>query len=134
MLRLELLHLCDSLFPIGGFAYSDGLEAAAHLTVPPSSTRRSAKAFPRSLAKREGIAGTSPAIEVLEAWIDTLLDDMFACAEGPVVWRAWLAFANNDWGAIEELDEEILALRPAASVRRSSRAMGSRLLTTWQSL
>jgi urease accessory protein len=27
-LKLELLHLCDSLFPIGAFAYSDGLEAA----------------------------------------------------------------------------------------------------------
>ena len=25
---LALLHLCDSLFPIGGFGYSDGLEAA----------------------------------------------------------------------------------------------------------
>ena len=26
---LALLHLCDSLFPIGSFAYSDGLESAA---------------------------------------------------------------------------------------------------------
>ena len=26
---LSLLHLCDSLFPIGSFAYSDGLESAA---------------------------------------------------------------------------------------------------------
>src|SRR6185503_8361644 len=25
---LALLHLCDSLFPLGGFAHSDGLEAA----------------------------------------------------------------------------------------------------------
>src|SRR5207253_6690271 len=25
-LIVKLLHLCDSLFPIGGFAYSDGLE------------------------------------------------------------------------------------------------------------
>src|SRR6202007_1073357 len=25
---LALLHLCDSLFPIGAFGYSDGLEAA----------------------------------------------------------------------------------------------------------
>jgi urease accessory protein UreF len=153
MLRLELLHLCDSLFPIGGFAYSDGLEAAAHLTSPPSSRRRSAEPFPSSLAKRastdppkpsatagaphaqgEGVGGTSPAIDTLEAWIDALLEDTFASAEGPVVWHAWLAFDESDWRAIEELDEEILALRPAAGVRRSSRAMGLRLLTTWQSL
>src|SRR5262249_60943738 len=25
---VALLHICDSLFPIGGFGYSDGLEAA----------------------------------------------------------------------------------------------------------
>ena len=27
---LALLHLCDSLFPIGGFAHSDGLESAVN--------------------------------------------------------------------------------------------------------
>ncbi len=27
---LALLHLCDSLFPIGAFAYSDGLESAVN--------------------------------------------------------------------------------------------------------
>jgi len=25
---LQLLHLCDSLFPLGAFAHSDGLETA----------------------------------------------------------------------------------------------------------
>ena len=28
MTLLSLLHLCDSLFPIGSFGYSDGLESA----------------------------------------------------------------------------------------------------------
>ena len=30
---LALLHLCDSLFPLGGFGYSDGLEAAVEIYV-----------------------------------------------------------------------------------------------------
>jgi len=34
---LCLLHLCDSLFPIGSFAYSDGLESAAASVGKPST-------------------------------------------------------------------------------------------------
>ena len=37
-MNLELLHLCDSLFPIGAFAYSDGLEAAAAVRPKPDTT------------------------------------------------------------------------------------------------
>jgi urease accessory protein len=33
-----------------------------------------------------------------------------------------------------QLDEELTALRPSSSARRSSRAMGQRLLTTWQAM
>ena len=33
-----------------------------------------------------------------------------------------------------QFDEELTALRPSSSARRSSRAMGRRLLTTWQAL
>jgi urease accessory protein len=107
MLKLELLHLCDSLFPIGSFAYSDGLEAAAHRS-----------------------AGTN----CLRDWIDVVLDETIGRLEGPAVWRAWLGFVDRDWDALIALDEEMTALRPAASARRSSRAMGLRLLTTWQAL
>jgi len=104
MPKLELFHLCDSLFPIGSFAYSDGLEAAA-------------------------TTGTD-----LHEWIDVVLDENIGRLEGPVVWRAWLAFRERDWDALVRLDQEMTALRPAASARRSSRAMGLRLLTTWQAL
>ncbi|PYR17888.1 MAG: hypothetical protein DMF94_22075 [Acidobacteria bacterium] len=38
------------------------------------------------------------------------------------------------WAAIAALDEELHALRPSSGARRSSRAMGLRLLTTWQTL
>jgi urease accessory protein len=111
---LALLHLCDSLFPIGGFAYSDGLETATTLL------REHAPA----IADAEGLRG----------WIDVCLDESFARMEGPAVWQAWPAFRDADWNTLVTLDEELTALRPSSSGRRSSRAMGRRLLTTWQTL
>jgi urease accessory protein len=54
--------------------------------------------------------------------------------EGPAVWQAWPAFRAGDWDTLAALDEELTALRPSASARRSSRAMGLRLLTTWHAL
>jgi urease accessory protein len=108
-LRLELLHLCDSLFPIGGFAYSDGLESATS-------------------------AGTISDSVGLQAWLEAVLDDTIGRLEGPAVWHAWRAVADGDVAAMIQLDEELTALRPSSSARRSSRAMGQRLLTTWQAL
>ena len=102
---LRLLHLCDSLFPLGGFAYSDGLEAA-------------------DVENADGLRG----------WLDVCLDETIGLMEGPGVWRAWPAFRDADWDTLAVLDEELTALRPSASARRSSRAMGLRLLTTWHAL
>jgi urease accessory protein len=108
---LRLLHLCDSLFPLGGFAYSDGLEAAT-------------TAVDRTIVDAEGLRG----------WLDVCLDEAIGRLEGPGLWQAWLAFREADWAALASLDEELTALRPSSSVRRSSRAMGRRLLTTWHAL
>jgi urease accessory protein len=108
-LNLELLHLCDSLFPIGGFAYSDGLERATS-------------------------DGTIADSAGLQAWLQAVLDDTIGRLEGPAVWHAWRAVAEGDVAAMIRLDEELTALRPSSSARRSSRAMGQRLLTTWQVL
>src|SRR5207247_6172774 len=49
-------------------------------------------------------------------------------------WRAWQACHDREWDALAAVDEEVIALKPAATARRSSRAMGVRLLTTWQAL
>jgi len=109
MAGLALLHLCDSAFPLGSFAYSDGLEAAA----------------------TDGrVASTND----LRAWIDACLDESIGRMEGPAVWQAWAAVADGDWRALELLDDELTALRPSSGARRSTRAMGARLLTTWQAL
>jgi urease accessory protein len=106
---LALLHLCDSLFPIGGFGYSDGLEAAtaARLVETPDD---------------------------LQAWLDVCLDEGVGRMDGPAALRAWSGFARQDWQALCELDDEITAMRPASATRRSNRAMGLRLVTTWSAL
>jgi len=106
---LLLLHLCDSLFPIGGFGYSDGLEAAT-------------------------AAGLVQTPADLRAWLDVCLDEAVGRMDGPAAVHAWFAFDRQDWEALYQLDEEITALRPSAATRRSSRAMGLRLVTTWSSL
>ncbi len=106
---LALLHLCDTLFPIGGFGYSDGLEAAT-------------------------AAGLVKTPADLQAWLDVCLDEVVGRTDGPAVLRTWSAFGRRDWAAICALDEEITAMRPAAATRRSSRAMGRRLVTTWSAL
>jgi urease accessory protein len=106
---LALLHLCDSLFPIGGFGYSDGLEAAT-------------------------AAGLVQTPGDLQGWLDVFLDDVVGRADGPALLRASTAFEREDWETVCELDREITAMRPSSATRRSSRAMGLRLVTTWSAL
>src|SRR5262249_55069556 len=106
---LALLHLCDSLFPIGGFGYSDGLEAAtaAGLVATPAD---------------------------LQGWLDGCLDEGVGQMDGPAAPRAWSAVGRQDWQALCRLDDESTARRPRAAPRRSNRAMGLRLVTTWSAL
>ena len=104
---VDLLHLCDSLFPIGAFAHSDGLEAA--------------------VAERR-VAGASG----LRQWLDATLHEALADVEAPVVLGAWRAFAARRWSALRQIDAEMHTLRPSSTGRQASRAMGTRLLLTWR--
>jgi urease accessory protein len=106
---LALLHLCDSLFPIGAFAHSDGLESATG-------------------------DGRIASAHDLSGWLDVCLDESIGRLEGPAVWHAWRAARDGDAAALAELEEELTAMRPASAARQSSRAMGRRLLTTWRTL
>ena len=108
-MHTRLLHLCDSLFPIGGFAFSDGLEAAAA----------------RHLIRDAG---------ELSAWLDTVLDESLGRCEGPAVALAWRAFDAGRWDRLAILDQEVIALRAASAVRASTAAAGARLLKTWHAL
>jgi urease accessory protein len=110
---LQLLHLCDTLFPLGAFAHSEGLEGAV---------------------AAEGAAQDDSAPDRLQRWLDVLVDESFGRADGPTVWRAWRAFDADDYGTLATIDEEIIALRPAASARGATRAMGLRLVRLWHTL
>jgi urease accessory protein len=115
--RLAILHLCDSLFPLGAFAYSDGLEAAVALTAPFEPAR-----------------GPDAAIAFLLGWLDATIEESIGRTDGPAIWAAWRAVHEDDWPTIAALGEEVTALRPSLAARRSSRALGLRLLTTWSAL
>jgi urease accessory protein len=106
---VALLHLCDSLFPIGAFGYSDGLEAATAT----------------GLIRTPGD---------LRSWLDVCLDETIGRADGPTVLQAWTAFSRRDWSTLGALDDEVTALKPSSGARQSSRAMGWRLVTTWHAL
>jgi urease accessory protein UreF len=151
-MNLKLLHLCDSLFPLGGFAYSDGLEWEVSVRLKPDDPRVRLKpnttygqgrgsAGPRSVDDKDsrsaGLSGPrsdGDSVAVLCAWLDLCLDEALGRAEGPAVWRAWRAFHEDDMSTMAAIDEEVVAIRPAGATRRAARAMGLRLLTTWQAL
>jgi urease accessory protein len=103
---LALLHLCDSLFPIGGYAHSDGLEAAA-------------------------ASGAVADAATFRQWMDTLLHESLAYVDGPAVLLAWEGVAERRWRELRALDDEVYAQRPSSTMRTASRAVGTRLLRTW---
>jgi urease accessory protein len=102
-----LLQLCDSLFPLGGFSYSDGLEAAT-------------------------ASGLVADARDLRHWMDACLDETLGQSEGPATWHAWHFVVERQWEALAVLDAEVHAIRPSSTARAASRAMGTRLLRTWQ--
>jgi urease accessory protein len=106
---LALLHLCDSLFPIGGYAHSDGLEAAA-------------------------ASGAVADAATFRQWMDTLLHESLAYVDGPAVLLAWEGVAERRWRQLRLLDDEVYAQRPSSTMRTASRAVGTRLLRTWNRL
>ncbi|HMF98784.1 MAG TPA: urease accessory UreF family protein [Vicinamibacterales bacterium] len=116
-MNLSLLHLCDSLFPIGAFGYSDGLEAATTVRLKADATKN-----------------TASATHFLGDWIDAVLDESIGRLEGPAIWHAWIAVVERAWSALAALDEELTAIRPASATRSASHAMGHRLLIAWSVL
>lgn len=106
---VALLHLCDSLFPIGAFSHSDGLEAA----VSSGAVRDRA---------------------TLGAWMEVVLGEGLGKVDTPAVCRAWRSFCSGNWAVAVDVDDELHALRPSVAGREASRAMGTRLLKTWHRL
>lgn len=104
-----LLHLSDSLFPLGAFAHSDGLESAT-------------------------AAGLVATANDLRDWMQATRDEALTHGDGPALRLAWDAFSARAFDEIIRVDDEVQALRPSVSARQASRAMGTRLLKTWQQL
>ena len=101
---LQILQLSDGLFPIGAFAFSDGLETAV---------------------QREEVTSG----EDVRLWLEHYVDTVFGDSEGPALMQAMGAFPA-DWQWLERLDHELTALRPSSETRASSRSLGLRLLKT----
>jgi urease accessory protein len=106
---LALLHLCDSLFPIGAFSHSDGLEAAT-------------------------ASGAVSTADDLRAWMDASLGEALARSDAPAVSHAWRMTGARQWDTLALLDADVHALRPSSSGREASRAMGTRLIRTWRQI
>jgi urease accessory protein len=105
---VQTLQLVDSLFPVGSFAYSDGMETAA-------ADAKNSAAF-------------------LAGWLDHYLNCVFAPCDGLALLKCMRAAAREDWDAIRTVDEELTALKPAAAVRAGSKSIGKGLLKMYESI
>src|SRR6185295_4774264 len=106
---IRLLQLTDSFFPVGAFAYSDGLETATS-------------------------NGTVSDAASLKLWLDHFLDNVFVPCDGLALLKCSRAMSRRDYETIRQIDEELTAIRPAASVRNSSQSIGKRLLIAYSGI
>src|SRR5581483_2982963 len=103
------LQLSDSLFPVGSFAYSDGLEtAAAHGRVRDAAS--------------------------LGEWMANFLEAVFVPCEGLAVVKCMRAVKEGNIAELCRIDGELTAIRPAAAVRAASAGIGRRLLSLYTSM
>ncbi|MCX8113787.1 MAG: urease accessory protein UreF [Burkholderiaceae bacterium] len=106
---LGVLHLASPALPVGGFAYSQGLEKAIEDGVV-----------------RDAVSA--------QRWIEDLLRLGLARFEAPLWLRAYDAFARADSGAFAAVNAELLAARETAELRAESRQMGASLLRLFPAL
>jgi len=105
----HLLQLTDSFFPVGTFAYSDGLESAA----------------------AGGKVHDGPTLGI---WIDHYFQHVFVPCDGLAFLQSAAAFEARDIERIRIIDEELTAIRPASAVRDSSKVIGKRMLATYSGI
>jgi urease accessory protein len=96
---LHLLQFASPALPIGGYSYSQGLEAALDSGV----------VFDAATAR---------------GWIVRHLHEVVAQWDGPLFWRLLDAFENNDSAALDKWSERYLASRDTAEFRAETVQMG----------
>jgi len=106
---IRSLQVTDSFFPVGAFAYSDGLETAA-------------------------AAGRVRDAVSLSGWMKHFLENVFVPCEGLALAKCMVALKESDFDTLRCIDEELTALRPCAAVRAASTAVGKRLLALYSSM
>lgn len=103
------LQLTDSAFPVGAFAYSDGLETAAS-------------------------TGLVHDAASLTAWMDHFLEAVFIPCEGLALVKCMMSLAAGDFEILRHIDEELTAIRPSTAGRAASTGVGKRLLSLYTSI
>ena len=103
------LQLTDSFFPVGAFAYSDGLETAA-------------------------AGGEVHDAASLCEWMNHFVEGVFIPCEGLALVKGMRALKAGESDVLARLDEELTALRPAAAIRAASTGLGKRLLSLYSSI
>jgi urease accessory protein len=106
---LALLQLASPALPVGGFAYSQGLESA----IDEGRVHDAASA---------------------QCWIDDLLTLVLARFEAPVWLRVHDATLAGDGAAVTCWNRELLATRETAELRAESLQMGASLLRVFPAL
>ena len=96
---LHLLQFASPALPIGGYSYSQGLEAAVE-------------------------EGRVHDAITAHAWLVRYLDEVLACWDGPLLWRLLRAFAARDAAAIDTWSACFLASRDTAELRAETVQMG----------
>jgi urease accessory protein len=104
-----LMQLASPALPIGGYSYSQGLEAAIE-------------------------AGLVKDASTAEAWIKDVFLGVFARSEAPIWLLSYKAWANKDIDAAVHLNEYFLASRETSELRAETEQMGWSLLQVAQSL
>ena len=106
---LAALHLASPALPVGGFAYSQGLEQAVE-------------------------DGWVTGVESAFVWIRDAMVLGLARQELPLWLDCHQATQQGDWGAVREINDRMLALRETAEFRVESIQMGhsmARLFGQW---